>query len=190
MAKTINNYMTADTEGDFVVLLTGMRINKFWKVWKWLPVFIAMPRMNHELMKHPELGLLHYRNQVGFRTMMVVQYWESWEKLHAWATDPKRRHLPAWLKMNRDVGLNGDVGTWHETYVVKDRKHFECLYVNMPPHGLGKAMGVVEARGAKRTAKGRLGQKDSPIPAPPPVKEPVTAREATPTLLARDQQHD
>ena len=190
MTKTINNYMTADTEGDFVVLLTGLRINKLWKIWKWLPVFITMPRMNHELMKHPELGLLHYRNQVGFRSMMVVQYWESWEKLHAWATDPTRRHLPAWLKMNKDVGLNGDVGTWHETYLVKDRKHFECLYVNMPPHGLGKAMGVVEARGAKRTAKGRLGQKESPIPTPPPVKEPATPREASPTLLAHDQQPD
>jgi hypothetical protein len=188
MSKTINNYMTADTEGDFVVLLTGMRINKLWKFWKWLPVFVTMPRMNQELMKHPELGLLHYRNQIGFRSMMVVQYWESWEKLHAWATDPTRRHLPAWLKMNKNVGLNGDVGTWHETYLVKERKDFECLYVNMPPHGLGKAMGVVEARGAKRTAKGRLGQKASPIPTPPPVKEPVTAREASPTFVARDSQ--
>lgn len=189
MSKVINNYMTAQTEGDFVVLLTGMRINKFWKIWKWLPVFIAMPRMNHELMKQPELGLLHYRNHVGFRTMMVVQYWESWEKLHAWATDPKRLHLPEWLKLNKAVGLNGDVGTWHETYIVKERKHFECLYVNMPPHGLGKAMGVVEARGSKRTAKGRLGQKEN-APAPAPAKEPVTAREAEPTFLARDPQHD
>jgi len=31
--------------GDFVVFLIGMRINKPWKVHRWLPVFIAMPSM-------------------------------------------------------------------------------------------------------------------------------------------------
>lgn len=177
MSRVITNYMTADIEGDFVVLLTGMRINKFWKIWKWLPVFIAMPRMNHELAKNPELGLLHYRNHVGFREMMVVQYWRSFEKLHAWATDPNREHLPAWRRLNRDVGLNGDVGTWHETYVVKQGQ-FECLYVNMPPHGLGKAVGVVEARGARRTAKGRLGKRDVGAKHPKELDVEVTAGEA------------
>lgn len=159
MAGVIADYMTADIEGDFVVVLTGMRINKLWKIWKWLPVFIAMPRMNHELMRNPDLGLLHYRNHVGLRNMMVVQYWRSFEKLHAWATAPDRSHLPAWRRLNREVGLNGDVGTWHETYIVR-RAAFECLYVNMPLHGLGKAVGVTEAKGARRTAKGRLGMRE------------------------------
>ncbi len=105
---------------------------------------------------------------------MVVQYWRSFEKLHAWATDPERRHLPAWRKLNRDVGLNGDVGTWHETYLVKQGQ-FECLYVNMPPHGLGKAVGVVEARGAVRTAKGRLGKRDVGAKHPKELDVDVTA---------------
>ena len=160
MSRVISKYMTADIEGDFVVVLTGMRINKFWKIWKWVPLMFLMPHMNRELARNPELGLLHYRNHVGLREMLVVQYWRSFEKLHAWATDPNRSHLPAWRWMNREVGLNGDVGTWHETYVVK-RDQFECLYVNMPPYGLGKAVGTIEARGARRTAKGRLGKRDA-----------------------------
>ncbi|KEF41881.1 MAG: hypothetical protein ER33_09045 [Cyanobium sp. CACIAM 14] len=41
--------MTAEIEGDFVVFLIGMRINKIWKVHRWLPVFQAMPRMIREL---------------------------------------------------------------------------------------------------------------------------------------------
>jgi hypothetical protein len=50
--------MTVEVEGDFVVLLIGMRINKPWKVHKWLPVFLAMPRMLKELKNRPESGLL------------------------------------------------------------------------------------------------------------------------------------
>ena len=49
MAKTINQRMTVKLEGDFVVFLIGMRVNKFWKVNKWLPVARAMPRMLDEL---------------------------------------------------------------------------------------------------------------------------------------------
>jgi len=33
--------MTADLDGEFVVLLIGMRINKPWKVHKWWPVFVG-----------------------------------------------------------------------------------------------------------------------------------------------------
>ena len=160
MSRVVTSYMTADIEGDFVVVLTGMRINKIWKIWKWLPVFIAMPRINQELAKNPDLGMLHYRNHIGFPDLMVVQYWRSFEKLHAWATNPEWAHLPAWRELNRTVGLNGDVGTWHETYIVK-KGQFECLYVNMPQHGLGKAVGTIEAKGARRTAKGRLGKRDA-----------------------------
>ncbi|OFA03606.1 monooxygenase family protein [Duganella sp. HH101] len=33
--------LTAEVEGDFVVFLIGMRINKPWKIHKWLPVVLA-----------------------------------------------------------------------------------------------------------------------------------------------------
>ena len=46
--------MTAEVEGDFVVFLIGMRVNKPWKIHKWLPVFLAMPRMIKELKRTPE----------------------------------------------------------------------------------------------------------------------------------------
>jgi hypothetical protein len=37
--------MAAEMEGEFVVFLIGMRINKPWELHKWLPVFLAMPKM-------------------------------------------------------------------------------------------------------------------------------------------------
>ena len=45
MARILPERMTAEIEGDFVVFLIGMRINKPWKIHKWLPVFLAMPKM-------------------------------------------------------------------------------------------------------------------------------------------------
>ena len=58
MAGIIAERMTAQIEGDFVVFLIGMRINKPWKVHKWLPVFMAMPRMLKELAANPQSGCL------------------------------------------------------------------------------------------------------------------------------------
>ena len=51
--------LTAGLEGDFVVFLIGMRINKPWNVHKWWPVAAAMPRMIKELYLQPELGFIH-----------------------------------------------------------------------------------------------------------------------------------
>ena len=56
MASIINKRMAAEIEGDFVVFLIGMRINKPWKLHRWLPVFMAMPKMLKELEQHPEMG--------------------------------------------------------------------------------------------------------------------------------------
>ena len=71
--------MAAEMEGEFVVLLIGMRINKPWKIHKWLPVFLAMPRMLKELEAHPELGLLGYQMSPG----IIVPYWRSFEQIES-----------------------------------------------------------------------------------------------------------
>lgn len=157
--------MTAEIDGDFVVFLIGARINRPWKVWKWWPIFMAMPRMLAELGKNPDLGLLHARGHFGVRNFMVVQYWRSFEHLHAYATNETKAHLPAWRKFNQAVKTNGDVGIWHETYLVPAGQ-YECIYGNMPPCGLGQAGRLVQAKGPTRSAKGRLRQSegaDQPI---------------------------
>ena len=58
MAKIIGSRMAGEIEGEFVVFLIGMRINKPWKLHKWLPAFLAMPKMLKELEAHPESGFL------------------------------------------------------------------------------------------------------------------------------------
>ena len=156
--------MTAKVDGDFVVFLIGMRINKPWKVWKWAPVAAAMPRMIVELMQKPELGLLHARTQFGFPNIVVTQYWRSFEHLHRYATDASLAHLPAWKAFNKTISSNGDVGIWHETYLIP-AGGYETVYNNMPAYGLGLAGELVPATGGRKSAKGRLRRADADEPA-------------------------
>ena len=151
MAQVIGNRMTASREDGIVVFLIGMRVNNWWKVHRWLPVALAMPRMLRELGRRPDSGLLGAISGGLF----MVQYWESVDKLLAYASDRTGRHFPAWAEFYRRVGAGGDVGIWHETYVVP-RGNFENVYVNMPPFGLGAFSKLESARGERARAAQRL----------------------------------
>jgi hypothetical protein len=118
MAKIFNERMTAIVEGEFVVFLVGMRINKLWKIHKWLPVLMAMPKMLVGLYKNPEMGFMSCETWFG-RTIIVVQYWKSFELLEKYAKSKDSSHLPAWKSFNEKIGSNGNVGIWHETYLSK-----------------------------------------------------------------------
>ena len=145
-----------------VVFLIGMRINRLWEVWRWVPVAVAMPRMLVELAKNPDLGLLgRPRTFVSGRTIMVWQQWSSFEDLEAYARSADHVHLPAWGAFNRRSRGNASVGIFHETYLV-DQATAEGVYVNMPPLGLGAAFGTSPADGKSRTAAGRLGRTAPP----------------------------
>jgi hypothetical protein len=146
--------LTADVGGEFVVFLIGMRINRFWKFWRWGPVAIAMGRMLRELEADPGAGLLSVEAWPG-RTTILVQYWRSFEALERYATDAAREHRPAWTAFNRAIGSNGDVGIWHETYRVRPGD-YECVYNNMPLFGLAKATRAVPATGRRESAAGRM----------------------------------
>ncbi|MFI0241020.1 DUF4188 domain-containing protein [Streptomyces sp. NPDC016845] len=134
---------TTAAEGDVVVFLIGMRVNHLWAVHRWLPVFCAMPMMLRELGKDRGLGLLHHiLGTASPRQYYVVQYWESKEKLLAYATASDRLHRPWWARVNRYARKGaGHVGLWHETYVVPAGS-YEAIYGDMPPYGLGKAYGT------------------------------------------------
>ena len=155
MAGVNKGRFAAEIDGDFVVFLIGMRINQLWAVHKWLPVALAMPRMLKELREQPELGLLSAAYYKGPRTAMTVQYWRSFEQLHAYAHAKDKDHLPAWTEFNRRVGATGVVGVFHETYLVSAGK-YEAVYVNMPRFGLGLAGEVVPAVGRMQSAKERI----------------------------------
>ena len=83
MTKINKGRYSADIGADGKVLfLIVMRFNQLWKPWKWLPVFIAMPRMLIELQKNPSIGMVGKpRTFLSGRTVFVWQYWNSFEQL-------------------------------------------------------------------------------------------------------------
>jgi len=159
MAGTINQRMTVEMEGDFVVFLIGMRINHFWKFHKWIPVATAMPKMLKELSEKPESGFLGFEI-FGTLRPIVVQYWKSFEHLEAYAKDREGHHYPAWKDFNTRIRSNGDVGIWHETFQVRAGE-YECIYNNMPRYGLGKVGELIPITGKKETAMQRMKRNSS-----------------------------
>lgn len=154
---------SASIEGDFVVFLIGMRINKPWKVHRWLPVAMAMPRMIRELERDADSGFLGATQGVLTTGPSLIQYWRSFEHLERYARDPEARHLPAWRAFNKRVRGSGDVGIWHETYRVRAGE-YEAIYGNMPRVGLANVAEHVPL-GSTTSAARRLG--DRPTDEPP-----------------------
>ena len=99
MASIVDRRVTAHIQGDFVVFLIGMRVNRLWKPHKWLPNLRAMPKMLKELEAAPaEHGFLGYTNLGLFS---LIQYWRSFDHLKAYARAHEKQHWPAWLEFNR-----------------------------------------------------------------------------------------
>jgi hypothetical protein len=115
-----------------------------------------MQRMLRELARHPEQGLLGASTGLLFGGPAVVQYWRSFEHMERFARDPASLHLPAWQWFNRAVKASGDVGIWHETYMVRAGGH-EAIYGNMPRVGLAAAAGHGPIGRRGQSAARRIG---------------------------------
>jgi hypothetical protein len=163
VSAVIRKRVRAEIEGSFVLFMIGARINKPWKLNVVLPFLATMPRMLKELTAQPELGLLHVRQQFGATSATLTQYWRSFEHLEAYARAQDHQHLPAWQWFNRQLGSNGDIGIWHETYLI-DPGRYETVYNSMPPYGLGAAGKLVDAAGARQSARERI-KAAAPVPA-------------------------
>ena len=140
----IKGRQQAHPENPFALFLIGMRVNKLLAARQWWSVVTAMPRMQAELAAKPDAGLLWQRNFLSGRVVMTLQYWQSVEKLFAYAHDREGAHFPAWAAFNRKVKDNPAVGIWHETYGLAP-DNCENIYRNMPAFGLGGAFGVTQA---------------------------------------------
>lgn len=159
MTELVDEQVTAELEGGFVVFRLGMRINRLWKVHRWLPILRAGRRLLSEVEASPDTGFLASDSRFGVRTLEIVQYWRSFEDLRSYALDPDFGHAPSMKRTMDRMEESDDVAIWHETYVV-DEGSYETVYYNAPPTGLGKAGTLRSTEGRRRTAAGRLGLTD------------------------------
>lgn len=149
---------THDHDGELVVFLVGMRVNKPSRVRTWWPTFTAFPKMLRELYAQPELGFLGASTTINGRGALSVTYWKDLPSLLAYAHDTEHTHRPAWANFNRLArAADGVVGIWHETFVVPARQH-ESLYVDMPGSGIVAATSPLQVTSRRDTARDRMAR--------------------------------
>jgi len=165
MARTdlIPERFTADVDGEIVVFMIGLRLNKFWKLHRWVPMAREMGPMLRSLARDPSKGLLGYRQTVGLRNVTFLQYWRSLDHLMRFAHDPGDEHRPAWKRFNQ-AAENDAVGLWHETYRVPAGS-YEVVYANMPPYGLAAATAPTPVGRRGDSARERLAYRKAEVSA-------------------------
>ncbi len=145
---------TARTDQEFVVFIIGMRINRWWMIHRWLPLIRAMGGMIRELSLRPELGFMGGKTWFG-RTIVLIQYWNSFDDLESYAKARDLSHVPAWADFNRRIGNDGTVGIYHETYRIAPGQ-YENVFVNMPPTLVGECVPLAEVNSQHASARGRM----------------------------------
>ncbi|KAJ3008698.1 hypothetical protein HKX48_008392 [Thoreauomyces humboldtii] len=159
--RIIRGRVTGKLSGDHVVFLIGARLNNYSALMsgEMADAGAGMQRMQAELLAHPELGCLHTENYVsadssGTHTLLV-QYWRSVKHLQAYSRSRLNQHFEPMVTSRKRTKATGDVGIWHETFLVQDG-NYEAIYVNMPQFGLGAAGHVEQASVKTGTMKDRL----------------------------------
>ena len=125
MAAVFPGRFTAQVDEPLVVFVIGMRVNRLRAVRKWLPVAREMGPMLRMLYLHSEKGLLHAETFLMWRGVVMVQYWRSFEHLERFARDRDDPHAAAWQRFMRNVGGDGTVGIFHETYVIEPERRVD-----------------------------------------------------------------
>ena len=100
---------------------------------------------------NPNLVVL---GQIGRGHFGVLQYWRSFEHLEAWSHKPP--HSEWWRDIVARMRTRGDVGVYHETFLVP-RDRIESIYLECAPAGLSVFGTPGEPNGPATTSRGRLG---------------------------------
>mgnify|MGYP003349733244 CR=1 FL=1 len=79
------------------------------------------------------------------------------------ARDETLPHLEPWRRFNRMVAKTGDIGIYHETFLVK-ADQYEAVYVDMPPLLLARAVGFSSISEKGHNSRRRLGREESNEP--------------------------
>jgi hypothetical protein len=155
---------SAEIDDDFVVFLIGSRVHRPFRFREWVPVARAMTAMQREIAEHPEIGCLHIEN-FGALKNISVQYWRSFDHLERFARSGEWSHLEAWRQFNKLIRDSGDLGIWHETYLVPAGR-YETMYGNMPVFGLSAAGRHVRIDAGSTAARRVRSRPDDTAPVP------------------------
>ncbi len=155
---------TARFNKPVVLFLIGMRINNFLALGDILFMSKTMPAMLKELSANKESGMLWYRQQLSLPYINVQQYWESFDKLLAYAHDKEGHHFPIWAEFclggfpTRRTSASGTKPIW------SSRANSNTSHGNMPLFGSPRRRDLSHSssrRGRLAAAKDRYAAQSS-----------------------------
>jgi hypothetical protein len=133
--------MTVKLDQPVVLFLVGGMVNDLRAVRKGLFVARALRGMTAWLKQHPETGFItgevHLVRPAG---MTLISYWRAFEDVEWFARSKDCPHLEAWSRFAREIGTDGSVGIWHETYEITPSTRYEAIYTSM-----GASFGLMAA---------------------------------------------
>src|SRR5690606_20223601 len=140
MSPVLPGRFTADVDGEFVVFLIGMRVNRFRSFRKWRMVAGAMPPMMRRLATDPDSGCLGTETffRFGPLTTITVSYWASFEHLERFAEPGGAAPRPV-ARLQPDD---------------RERRERRHLARDLPRAG-GRLRGALRQHAALRTRPGR-----------------------------------
>ena len=169
MAKTqvFPGRFTAQIDGPFVVFRLGIRVNRFFSFWKWVPTLRALLPVLNTLLRTTAPGHLEsFSISYLSAGRGIVQYWRSLDDLEEFAQSDDSPFHELWRRYYRSPGVDGSVGLWYEAFLVEANR-YESVYDNMPVAGLAVASHHLPAVGRRETARRRLGGEGEPgLPSP------------------------
>ena len=93
--------------------------------------------------------------RIAWNHFGLIQYWRSFQDLEAWSH--KAPHADWWREAAERLRTKGDLGIYHETFLVP-AESIESIYMNAMPTGL-LAFGITgEPSGPDANSRGRLGR--------------------------------
>lgn len=146
MSKPFLQRLEPDYDDGVVVFAVGFRINRFWNLRHVYYTYRSFYKITRELKKSPETGCLGVNTWWGLSTVSI-QYWKSYDALLEFARDKQATHFPSWFGFNQGMARSGNIGLWHEIYVVP-KGRIEATYRNIQL-GLGHAVGFTNDKGPR-----------------------------------------
>ncbi len=106
-------------------------------------------------------GLLHSeRFLIRWNHFGVLQYWKDFDALEAWSH--RSPHSEWWRGLVDRARTKGDVGVYHETYLVP-RRNIESIYLDCQAVGLSAFGTSADSVGALTTGRDRLGRRAASV---------------------------
>lgn len=155
MATVRTGRWMARREGPFAVFVFGMRLNRARGLRRFLWGLGVLRRVLADLHTGSARGFLAGSVYRTGRSVIAVQYWDSFDALDEYARDHALPHRGAWQRYLREALDDPAVGLWHETYLASPGS-WEGVYANMPPWGLAAGVEAVEMQATKGSARQRL----------------------------------